>query len=218
MDDDLKIFFTNICDNLKNSSGSVDIIVTTGTSVLLERSDDWISYGISNLSEIHAAIKDIMDILREYEPDDSSRELPVDDLFAVLQDLAYHSAVFGVYFFAIESIFEEKIIDLNSPKTDKESRGTLEIRVAIPKCDSGDTDNSKNTGRFENIALEANKAYVAFDVVFSKDIENYPHKLSCLYELQRSLLSLQTIFIDFKKRWWTNENAENNEQGDKPRT
>jgi len=207
MDNKIEVFFKNICDNLKNSSGSVDIIVTTGTSALLERSNEWMSCGISNLSEIHGALKDIRNILSQYEPNDSSRELSVDDLFATLQDLAYHSAIFSVYFFAIENVFEGKIIDLNTSKEDKESRGTFEMR-AVPKCGCGDTDNSKNTKHFENIVLEASKAFGAFDVVFSNTIENYSHKLSCLYELQRSLLSLQSIFIDFKKMWWTHENTE----------
>lgn len=203
MMDEVKQFFNKLSDNLKNSTGSIDIIVTSGTSVLFEHADEWIRFGASNLTEIYDALKEIIAMFSHYEADKTSQEPPGNELFATLQDLAYHSAIFGVYFFAIENSFEEKNINSTTSGLDKEKKGTFNMKSAILKSDRGNTDNAESPKLMEMIANEASKAFTAFDIVFSNHSYDYSYKLSCLYDFQRSLLSLQMAFTILKKSWWT---------------
>lgn len=203
MNKELKVFFENMCKSLKNSPGSIDMVFTAGTSILSEKAVDWSDFGISNIAEIHLAIEEIKGMCKNHQTLQDLSKSSLDDLFATLQDIAYHSAIFGIYFFAIENYFQRNV-----------SKSELSNKNTINTCGhevnpSAYLQHSSMRGRngaqlMESILYEVTQGSLAFECVFSSDITDYSCKLSCLYELQRSLLSLQFTACELKERWWTN--------------
>jgi predicted RNA-binding protein len=105
MTQNINKFFSFVCDSLKKSSGSVEIIKTSGVSVLDNEAAHWINYGAENLEEIFTNVDQIIKSFQSFNEynDISSQFMP--DIMAILDDFAFHAAVFGVYYFSFETIF-----------------------------------------------------------------------------------------------------------------
>ena len=191
MNNELKVFFENISKNLKDSPGSIDVIATTGTSILSGDPGQWIDFGISNISEISISLQDIKDILKNYETSGVSEGIILDNLFPIMQDLSYHSAIFGVYYFAFENSFQNNMLD----------NDILKIQRAELNGITKETDFTEQPLKklLQSILAEAINAEIYFKAVF---LNENADKLAYLYKLQRSLLTLQIFACDLKKNWW----------------
>lgn len=114
-------FFSFACESLKKSPGSVEIIQTSGISILDNEAAHWIYYGAKNLEEIFTNVDQIIKSFlsfNEYK-DISSQFVP--DIMAILDDFAFHAAIFGVYYFSFETIFagNDNTVIANKNWTDK---------------------------------------------------------------------------------------------------
>jgi len=103
------IILKYICDNVKNSFGSIDIVKTEGVKILEQEGEHWVEFGASNLHEICMRAEEIKSMLSYYDNYDDVREQFVPDIIAISDDLAYHASIFNVYYFsALRRFFKKK--------------------------------------------------------------------------------------------------------------
>jgi hypothetical protein len=103
VEEGIRQFLTMVCGQLRQSPGSVEVIYTYGTSVLEEPSHHWIDFGVSNLMEIHTDVGSMIDMIKRFREYDDDLSLFMPELLGVMDDFAFHAAIFNVYFFSFEA-------------------------------------------------------------------------------------------------------------------
>ena len=106
MEQKIREFMTLVSEQLRRSPGSIEMIRTCGTSALEEASPHWIEFAVSNLMEIHANVGSMIDMIRRFAEYDDKPSQFMYDFTEIMDDLAFHAAVFNVYFFSIEGVIE----------------------------------------------------------------------------------------------------------------
>jgi hypothetical protein len=197
MNEKIRRYFEDICEKIRNSPGSVDTIFTSGTSILSENADQWIGFGVSNVSEIYSHLDSI--IQETNQNHQKPRAGVFQDLLPILEDLAYHSAVFGIYFFSIEDILQQNITKNGSSRIGSSSNQGNVMHIAIEMPDNPEEIKNQFLG---DMISEARQAITAFEIVFSSNVRDYPRQLLNLYELRRLLLSLEIRACYLKELWW----------------
>lgn len=193
MDKQIKTFLRNICEKIQDSAGSVDTIFTSGTSILSENAEQWIGFGTSNVSEIYSHLEDIE---RGIELNHENLLMAMlEDLLPALEDLAYHSAVFGIYFFSIE-----EILQLNITKAGISRLPASHLQNIIIKMP--DNAEESDNAFLESIVSEAKQAKTAFEDIFFSDVSDYSRQLISLYRLRQLLLCLEIRTSFLKELWW----------------
>ena len=197
MNEKIRKYFEDICEKIRNSPGSVDTIFTSGTSILAENADQWIGFGVSNVSEIYSHLNNIVQGANQNHPNPPAGVF--ENLLPILEDLAYHSAVFGIYFFSIEDILQQNITKDGFSRIGslKKHDRVMHIAIEMP-------DNPKEIENqfLSDMISEARQAITALEIVFSSNTHDYPRQLLNLYELRRLLLSLEIRACYLKELWW----------------
>lgn len=109
------IILRKICEGIKSSYGSVDIIKTEGSQILEKEGEYWVNFLASNLYEIYTNSKEINFMFLNYENYSDAKEQFFYDVLAILEDLSYHSSIFNIYYFSsIKKLMDkEKNVDEN---------------------------------------------------------------------------------------------------------
>ncbi|MBL0381988.1 MAG: hypothetical protein JKP90_20685 [Desulfofustis sp. PB-SRB1] len=103
---EISLFLQRAGIKLKDGSGSVEIISTSGTSILDEKIEHWVEYGVSNFDEIYLNVSDIVSMINCFESYEDDPSQFMYDIRAVLDDLSFHSSIYGIYFHNISNLFE----------------------------------------------------------------------------------------------------------------
>jgi hypothetical protein len=116
---EISLFLQRAGIKLKDGSGSVEIISTSGTSILDEKIEHWVEYGVSNFDEIYLNVSDIVSMINCFESYEDDPSQFMYDIRAVLDDLSFHSSIYGIYFHNISNLFEYGELYLGSLETNK---------------------------------------------------------------------------------------------------
>jgi|AVFP01.1.fsa_nt_gi hypothetical protein len=114
---EISLFLQRAGIKLKDGSGSVEIISTSGTSILDEKIEHWVEYGVSNFDEIYLNVSDIVSMINCFESYEDDPSQFMYDIRAVLDDLSFHSSIYGIYFHNISNLFEYGELYLGSLET-----------------------------------------------------------------------------------------------------
>ena len=103
--DHFRILLKIVCENIKHSLGSIDIIKTEGVQVLEQEGQQWIEFGALNMYELCVGAEEIKLMLSDYDNYDDIKEQFIPDILAIIDDIIYHISIFNIYYISAFRMF-----------------------------------------------------------------------------------------------------------------
>ena len=194
--DHFEIVLKEVCENMASSYGSIDLVKTEGVSVLGKECAHWVEFGASNLYEICMRADDIQAMLVNYDRYDDVKEQFMPDLFAILDDLIYHSSIFNIYY---NSAIKRFLRDSgNKQDIDAEELGKYMERVDIDNI-AGDWKIHLSTAQKKDIIYQLSELMFSI-CALCKKIEDNPQSAFELFD-QLHFFTLKCILLPKQLRF-----------------
>ena len=110
IDDTVKDFLGALSGKIKNAGGFVEVYYAFSTL----GDARWVEYCHQNMLDIYLEAKDLLEQLKH--------DAPAEELWPLLDDLSFHSAVFECYYFILESVLSEMLLEEGDYSTNVPAR------------------------------------------------------------------------------------------------
>jgi len=197
-------FLERLSSRLEDTSGTIELIRTQGVSVLKTERDHWIQFGSFHLSEIYANSLEIKKMIRhhgEYNDDPSQFMY---DILGLMSDLFSHSAIFYIYFGAIETTLDESS-EYKERKVRRSYRRKLGVsetntikKIALEWAWERHIDDK--SGIIASIYLDASNIVDQLTTI-TRANQKAETQYVFMYDVCLRLLSLNTSYLTLKRNW-----------------
>jgi hypothetical protein len=194
--------FEILCEGLKRSSGSIDTVQTSGVKILEAQGEHWIQHGASTFHDIHVCAADVEKMLAEYATYDDVKEQFMPDVFAILEDIAYHSSTLNIYYLSCRRLLlsgEQEDLSSVFPSGFREFWNSIDVTGILSDWKSNIHPDKKKEFVFEVAQVSFSiKAICEKIATYSKDDLKLNQEVSDLlnrvhYFTLKSMLLLKQI-------------------------